>query len=94
MTIPVGPQGNEPKATSPIGGSKDVLAPGKPLAPGDPWVKNLASLFPNAPLGELMKYAGAFRDNMFQAMNSQISRDLKKAREAARKFKDVIEGRD
>lgn len=88
MIRPVGPGGSGD--TPSPGEAAGALPSGPPLAADDPWVKGLATLFPNAPLGELMMYAGKFRENMFQALNSEISRDLKKARETARKFKESI----
>jgi hypothetical protein len=88
MVNPVGSSGSE---NSPIGGNQNMLPPGPPLPPDDPWVKNLAMLFPGTPLAEIQMYAAKFQANMFQAVNSQIARDLKKAREAARKFKESIE---
>lgn len=75
-------------------GNQTSIPPGPMLPPDDPWVKNLATLFPNAPLGEIQKFAAQFQKNMFDAMNNAISTNLKRAREAARKFKDSIEGND
>lgn len=65
---------------------------GPPLPVDDPWVKSLAKLFPSVPIGELQLYAAKFRDNLFQALNSQIQRDMKRAKETARKMKEAIEG--
>lgn len=65
---------------------------GQPLPPNDPWVRALATLFPSVPLGELTLFAGKFRDNMFSAMNHAIQEDLKRARKAAQKMKEAIEG--
>jgi hypothetical protein len=90
MVKEVGPGGPGSAGYSLPSGSPSEMPPGPPLPADDPWVKGLAVLFPNVPLGELMMYASKFRDNMFQALNSEISRDLKKARKTARKFKESI----
>ena len=92
MTTPIGAGGSTPSGVPP--GGTDIPPPGPPLPPDDPWVKALAILFPNVAIGELQLYAGKFRDNMFQALNNQIQSDLKKARAAAKKLKDAIEGND
>ena len=91
MVNPVNPTGS-PNLN--FGSGATVMPPGPPLPPDNPWVKNLALLFPGAPLGEIQAYAGAFQQNMFQALSNQISRDLKQARAAAKKFKESIEGND
>lgn len=91
MVTPVGPGGG---GSSPIGGGANAIPPGPPLPADSPWVKNLAILFPNVPIGELQMYAAKFQSNMFQALNNQIASDLKKARAAARKLKEAIEGDD
>ena len=88
MVNPVGPTGS---GSSSAGGKAGEVPPGIPLPADDPWVKNLATLFPNVPLGEIEQYAAKFQANMFQALNAQIQRDLKKARAAARKFKESID---
>jgi hypothetical protein len=92
MVKPVGPQVGPSDGSSTWGmGSTDSIPPGPMLPPDDPWVKNLAILFPNAPLAEIQAYAAQFQKNMFAALNNQISHDLKQAREAAKKFKESIE---
>lgn len=88
MVNPVGPTGSgSPSA----GGKAGEVPPGIPLPANNPWVKNLAVLFPGVPLGEIQMYAAKFQENMFQALNNEIQRDLKKAREAAKKFKESID---
>lgn len=62
---------------------------GKPLPADDPWVINMAKLF-NIPIPEAQLFAGKFRDNMFQWLNSQIKADMKRQHEAAQKFKESI----
>lgn len=91
MVNPVGPGGS---GNHSIFGGQETVPPGPPLPANDPWVKNLAVLFPGAPLAEVQMYAAKFQANMFQALNNEISRDLKKARAAAKKFKESIEGND
>ncbi len=76
------------------GWGKGEMPPGKPLPADDPWVKALQTLFPNLPLPEVQAYAAQFRDNMFNALQNEISRDAKKAKEAAQKAKDAITGND
>lgn len=76
------------------GWGKGEMPPGKPLPADDPWVKALQTLFPNLPQAEVQAYAGQFRDNMFQALQNEINRDLKKAKAAAEKAKRAITGDD
>ncbi|MGH2639771.1 MAG: hypothetical protein ACRDF4_10935 [Rhabdochlamydiaceae bacterium] len=80
--------------SSPWGSDQNSIPPGPPLPADNPWVKALALLFPGVPLGEIQMYAAKFQANMFQALNNEINRDLKKARAAAKKLKDAIEGND
>jgi hypothetical protein len=87
MVNPVGPGGGG----NTTGSNQNVMPPGPPLPADDPWVKNLAMIFPNIPIPVLQMYAAQFQANMFQAMNNQIATDLKKARAAAKKFKESIE---
>jgi len=88
MVSPVGPTGSGiPSA----GANQGEVPPGIPLPADSPWVKNLAILFPGVPIQELQMYAGKFQENMFKSLNNEIQRDLKRAREAARKFKESIE---
>ena len=94
MVNPAGPSGPTGSPNLNFGGGATAMPPGPPLPPDNPWVKNLAILFPGAPLGEIQMYAAAFQQNMFQALNTEISRDLKQARAAAQKFKESIEGND
>lgn len=89
MTNPIGSSG------SPTGGffsnnEANMMPSGPSLPANNPWVQSLAKLFPNVPIGELQLYAAKFQQNMFSALNNEIQRDLKKAREAAKKFKDSI----
>ncbi len=91
---PGGPGSPGGSGNFPIGGSANEVPPGPPLPADNPWVKNMAILFPHVPISELQMYAAKFQANMFQALNNQISSDLKKARAAARKFKESIEGND
>jgi hypothetical protein len=93
MTNPIGSSG-QASGSFPSSNDPNMPPPGPPLPINDPWVVALQRLFPNVPVAELQLYASKFRDNMFQALNSQIQRDLKKARESARKFKESIEGND
>ena len=88
MVNPVGPAGDSRWGL----GGKTSIPPGPPLPADDPWVKSLAALFPNAPLPEIQAFAGQFKANMYASMNAQISQDLKRARAAAQKFKESIEG--
>ncbi len=95
MTNPAGPAGPTGSPNLSLGGATPgSLPPGPPLPADNPWVKSLALLFPDIPISTLQTYAAAFQQNMFQALNSEISRDLKQARAAAKKFKDSIEGND
>jgi hypothetical protein len=89
MVNPVKPGGS---GNASIGGGQASVPPGPPLPADNVWVKNLATLFPQVPLGEIQTFALQFQTNMFQALNSQIASDLKKARETAKKFKESIEG--
>ena len=90
MVNPVKPDsGGNPS----IGGSSGSVPPGPPLPADNVWVKNLAILFPQVPLGEIQTFAAQFQTNLFQALNAQIASDLKKARAAAKQFKDSIEDR-
>ena len=91
MTNHVGPTGPSRGGMFSAQGS-DVVPPGPPLPANSPWVKALAQLFPHVPVGELELYAAKFRDNMFSALNSQIQRDAKAAKRAARQFKESIRG--
>ena len=81
MVNPVGPGGGGKPG---IFGGQDTVPPGPPLPANDPWVKNLAFLFPGAFLAEIQMYVAKFQANMFQVLNNEISRDLKKARAAAK----------
>lgn len=91
MIKPVGSSDFSPGGFS-ASNAANMMPSGPPLPVDNPWVKNLAILFPNVPIGELQLYASKFQQNMFSALNNEIQRDLKKAREAARKFKESIEG--
>ncbi|MGD0664936.1 MAG: hypothetical protein ABSA17_04315 [Rhabdochlamydiaceae bacterium] len=72
-------------------GNKASIPPGIPLPADDPWVKALALLL-KRPIAEVQPYAKQFRDNMFAALNHQISEDLKRAKKAAQEFKRSIQG--
>lgn len=65
-------------------------AMGKPLPADDPWVINMANMF-GIPIPEAQLFAGRFRDNMFQWLNSQIKHDMQKQHEAAQEFKKSID---
>jgi hypothetical protein len=89
MVDPVGSKGG---GSEQWGLGSGNLPPQPPLAPDDPWVKAMALLFPNAPQDQLQEYAAQLKKNMFTALNNEISRDAKRAKETARKFKESIEG--
>jgi len=88
MTNPVGSTGPSPGNLFPEGANSPP--PGPPLPPNNPWVKQLALLFPNVPIGELALWASTFQRNMFSAMNSEIQRCLRAAKRAARQFRESI----
>ena len=73
---------------------KGELPPGKPLAADDPWCKSLRILFPHLPETEIQEYASRFRDNMFNAIQNEIKRDAKKAKEASDRLKRVAQGQE
>ncbi len=63
---------------------------GKPLPANDPWVVAMSQMFPNIPLPEIQLMAGRFRDNMFQALNTQIKHDMTEQKKASDAFKKSI----
>jgi hypothetical protein len=72
MVDPITPSGSQSHLTGNQSKS-DVVPPGPPLPANNPWVKNLATLFPDAPVAELQKYAAKFQSNMFRQPNSARS---------------------
>lgn len=74
-------------------GDKEIQ-PGPPLPLNNPFVQGLKTLFPSTPIGELQQYAYKFQQNMFQWVGNEISRDLQRARKAARKLKEALDGND
>lgn len=89
-SIPGGPESNQPPPQMWGTGPMPPMV-GKPLPPDDPWVINMANMF-GIPIPEAQLFAGRFRDNMFQWLNTQIKRDTQKAHEAAQKFKQALQG--
>lgn len=43
-----------------------------PISPNDPWVGFMRKMFPNASEGDILQYAGAFKNNMNQMFQTTI----------------------
>ena len=66
------------------------LPPGPPMPLDNPFVKSLERMFPKESSEELSGYASKLSDNMLGMLKSQMARDLRQARERARKMKEAL----
>ena len=64
---------------------------GKPLPVDNPFVQGMVTMFPDIPVPEIQLMAGRFRDNMFQALNTQIKQDTARQKKASDDFKKSID---
>ena len=63
---------------------------GPPMSQDSPWVKSLVQMFPRENPDHLSKSAPQLLSNMMRMFSSQIARELKRARETARKMKEAL----
>lgn len=71
-----------------------IFDPKIALPASNPFVRFVKILFPGVGDQDAQMYAARLQSNMFQMLNDQIKKDQEKAKEAARKFKESIEGND
>lgn len=74
MVTPPGAGGPAAHSSADRPGSKPTV-PYIPISPSDPWVGFLRKMFPNVPEGDILQYAGAFKNNMSKMIQTEIQRE-------------------